>query len=259
MTVSLVVPFSPDGAERSRNWAFLKARYEVLYPGWQIVEADDPGTGGWSKGRAVAAALEDATGDVCIVADADVMVSRAALAEAVGALEQGAAWVIPHRLVYRLTQAATQAVFDGTLTGPVPLPRRHVTRVRKGPAGGGLVVADTESVREVGGIDPRFLGWGGEDISFGRALDTLIGEHTRLADTMWHLHHPPMGRRVGDRASEQSELLASRYLEANGDPVAMRALCDEQPYQGVAGGGIVVAAREVVQAVPPDPRFVGWG
>lgn len=31
------------------------------------------------------------------------------------------------------------------------------------------------------------------------------------------------------------------------------------PYKGIPGGGIVVAAREVIEAVPPDPRFTGWG
>lgn len=38
----------------------------------------------------------------------------------------------------------------------------------------------------------------------------------------------------------------------------------EQPltqpaYRGYPGGGFVVMAREVMNLVPPDPRFVGWG
>jgi hypothetical protein len=33
----------------------------------------------------------------------------------------------------------------------------------------------------------------------------------------------------------------------------------ERPYQGMQGGGIVVAHREVLLSVPMDPRFVGWG
>lgn len=34
---------------------------------------------------------------------------------------------------------------------------------------------------------------------------------------------------------------------------------EQAPYKGLPGGGIVVAAREVIEAIPPDPRFVGWG
>lgn len=34
---------------------------------------------------------------------------------------------------------------------------------------------------------------------------------------------------------------------------------DERAYVGVEGGGVVVARRETLLAVPLDPRFVGWG
>lgn len=33
----------------------------------------------------------------------------------------------------------------------------------------------------------------------------------------------------------------------------------ERPYKGVPGGGTIVAHREMFEAVPMDPRFVGWG
>ena len=34
---------------------------------------------------------------------------------------------------------------------------------------------------------------------------------------------------------------------------------DRRPYTGMAGGGFVVARREVIASIPPDPRFTGWG
>lgn len=34
---------------------------------------------------------------------------------------------------------------------------------------------------------------------------------------------------------------------------------EQRPYAGLDGGGIVVARKEVIQAIPLDPRFVGWG
>lgn len=34
---------------------------------------------------------------------------------------------------------------------------------------------------------------------------------------------------------------------------------DERPYVGTLTGGLVVLKREVLEQVPPDPRFVGWG
>lgn len=35
--------------------------------------------------------------------------------------------------------------------------------------------------------------------------------------------------------------------------------CEEEPYNGVPGGGIVVVHRDVLLDVPFDPRFNGWG
>jgi hypothetical protein len=33
----------------------------------------------------------------------------------------------------------------------------------------------------------------------------------------------------------------------------------ERPYRGIEGGGVVVAPREVIDSIPPDCRFKGWG
>jgi hypothetical protein len=35
--------------------------------------------------------------------------------------------------------------------------------------------------------------------------------------------------------------------------------CAKRPYRGVAAGGILVVPRATVLAIPPDPRFEGWG
>lgn len=260
MTVSLIVPLRPDGAERDRNWAYVRARYERLYPDWEIVCHPGNPTGPWSKGTAVNAAVRQASGDVLIVADADVLVGAEVLPRAIVALED-AAWVVPHGHVYRLTERVTAELIE---TQPDPRPA-HISSAscrrlrRPGPAGGGLVVARQDDFATVGGIDERFTGWGGEDISLARALDTLVGRHVRLRAPAWHLDHEPMARREGNRASEASEALAARYLEAEGDPNAMAALCAERPYPGIIGGGFVIAPREVIATIPPDPRFVGWG
>ena len=66
----------------------------------------------------------------------------------------------------------------------------------------------------VHGIDPSFLGWGGEDLAFGWALDTLAGPHTRLTGTLVHLWHPHPAPKL--RGSAESETLVARYRSARG-------------------------------------------
>lgn len=263
MSVSVIVPFNPGDQARDRNWKFVKARYKALYPDWQIVVrgCSPP----WRKGLAVHAAVEASSGDMLVLSDADVLVAEHALRDAVERL-QDHPWVIPHRMVYRLNEEVTRAlVEDRIYADPRSLQTGIIRRPHKGPAGGGISVMRREDYETSGGIDPAFVDWGGEDISFARALDTLVGPHLRLDNIMWHLLHDPMPRIGRNRAFPENEALANRYLDASGDPAAMKDLLeqsnsrDKKPYEGFEGGGITVARREVIESTPVDCRFVGWG
>lgn len=245
MTVSLIVPLTSSSTERVRNWEWCRRRYEQFHPDWEIVTADDPGPGEWSKGRAVDAAVTNASGDVLVLADADLLINPEPLEHAV-AVAETAPWVVPHSAVYRLTEHATQSLalnHDPRSVVVKQLPREQLARrLYQGPAGGGYVALTRAAYETVGGIDPRFLGWGGEDISFARALDTLIGAHVRVGAAVWHLHHPPLyGRRRA--GSPASEALAVRYLDANREPDAMRALIAEP-------GGPKWTSNSTMQASP---------
>lgn len=260
MSVSIIVPFQGDGAERDRNWNYLRERYESLYPDWEIcVGTCEPP---WRKGIAVNRAVQESSGDVLVISDADVLIAEDALRDAVRRLEVHP-WVVPHRMVYRLTEDATKAVIQNRLFVTPDKVNANLERVRRGAPGGGVAVMSRLGWEEVNGMDERFEGWGGEDQSFAHALDTLVGSHLRLDEVMWHLWHEPLPMRPGingsrGRGSDHSEELAGRYTQAHGDPVAMRELVDEQ-HDGVKGGGIVVTRREVASNVPLDPRFEGWG
>ena len=67
------------------------------------------------------------------------------------------------------------------------------------------------------------------------------------AGAAWSIPH----RRVL-RLSEES---TAHYM-ATGE---VRHPLDRRAYTGMAGGGFVVARREVIASIPPDPRFTGWG
>jgi hypothetical protein len=219
--ISLVVPVAHDDAERDRNWSWCRARYPQE---WEFIEAPDPGVADWSKGRAVNAAVERASHEVLVIADADVYIGNRALERALLALICGSPWVVPHRTVYRLTEGATRRLLA---QDDPPDPRPVNGRQHEGPAGGGIVILTREAFDRVGGIDPRFTGWGGEDISFARALDALVGPHIRLEAPLWHLWHRPLPRHPGRRAAPANEQLAARYLDARDDRERMADLVAE--------------------------------
>lgn len=215
--ISVVVP-RDIGTERAAPWEWLAVRYAALHPSWQVVEGYCSGP--WSKGTAVADGLKRATGEIIIVADADSFCGRAVLELAVDYATH-VPWVMPHAVVERLGPEATERI----LAGPViDQPAREHALRHDAPVGGGIVVARREVLDAVP-LDPRFVGWGGDDISWGRALDVLAGRHVNLGASLWHLHHPPSSNRR--QATPETEALAGRYLDAAGDPVAMQKLADE--------------------------------
>lgn len=226
MNVSIIVPYGPGCPWREQAWAYVRAHYEREHPDWQVVVGTCAGE--WSKGAALAHAYSDATGAILVLADADSFVAPAVLREAVRLVEAGAPWVMPHRWVQRLQRRFSEEV----MAGAPPRRGRNCRPSYRGVMGGGIVVLPREAWETVCGIDERFCGWGGEDISFGWALETLVGPPERLDGELWHLWHPhPSPKR---RGSPASEALAGRYKEARGDPERMRALVDERRSEWVS-------------------------
>lgn len=71
------------------------------------------------------------------------------------------------------------------------------------------------------------------------------------AGAAWAVPHHRVMRLTA--ASTAAVLAGADHRDAG----AMRLA--ERPYPGVAGGGLVVARRDVLEEVPLDARFVGWG
>jgi hypothetical protein len=118
-----------------------------------------------------------------------------------------------------------------------------------------------EAWEMVGGMDWRFRGWGGEDVAFMRAVDTLYTKHKTTRNQVLHLWHafanapeltvkgdPNLLRLWGGQDSGQrNDRLANRYYAAFGDHDRMRRLVDE--YQEKGG-----QARADAAETPVPPR-----
>lgn len=224
----MLVPFTPGVcAYRDRSWAWVRARLEQFHPDWQIVVGTCDGP--WSKGAALADAAARADGDLIVMHDADLYVEVEQLERAVAAVAAGAPWAVPHMKVYRLAEKSSQKILDRE-PRPIDVPRtrREVTRYHyTGVAGGGIAVLPRATWDRVP-VDPRFVGWGGEDEAWGIALDALAGRHTRGRGHLIHLYHPQQEthRDLGAVLPE-TDRLATRYKAAKGDPVAVAAILEE--------------------------------
>lgn len=222
-SAGVVIPTRAGDEWRARALAFVLEWYADKHPELPVVLGELDPDAEWSKGAAVAAGIEElGPVDVLVLADADSFVTDPrVIAEAVELVRAGRRpWVVPHRVVYRLRDRETERLYSD----PTRRPRMNVVARTPyiGPAGGGITVVSREAFELVGGIDRRFLGWGGEDVAFGWALETLAGPAHRLAGRLCHLWHPHPAPNL--RGSPASEELVARYREARGYPRRMAAL-----------------------------------
>lgn len=231
-SVSVLVPYrTDDGGRRDQALACTHRWWGEHHPDWEVVYGS-PGDGPWCKATAVCHALRASTGELLVIADADVICPG--VADAVTAVAGGAGWAVPHYRVVRLTPDATDRVYaGGTLPEPAPgTTRRHpavrptvIAEAYRGVVGGGMVVLP-RSLYERVPLDPRFTGWGQEDESWGMGLTVLAGEPWRGPGSLWHLWHPRserMTRSVGNLAGLE---LFRRYRAAT-SPASMLAVLSE--------------------------------
>ena len=89
-----------------------------------------------------------------------------------------------------------------------------------------------EAFFTVGGMDPRFRGWGSEDISLLRAVDTLYCQHEVAPYDVVHFWHArpgsdPASRFWHGQSFPANSRLAQRYALATAEPEFMRSLIAE--------------------------------
>lgn len=215
--VAVVVPWLGGCSHRERAWRWVREQYRTHHPDWQIILA--PGPKPWCKAEAVGPAIDATDAEVVVVADADCW--SEGIGKAVTALSD-APWAVPHTTVYRLSEEGTADLLRGGTWKSQPLDQRPY----RGVAAGGIVVAARETFQAIP-LDPRFIGWGQEDISHSIALYCLLGRPWRGEAPLIHLWHPPqprMNRKVGSR---EGWALYRRYLAAKRDPNLMAQLLKE--------------------------------
>lgn len=215
MTAAVVIPWMGGCEWRERALAFAR-------PTWWWPTFIGSCTGEWNKAKAVADAvgqLPDEV-DVLVVADADVCIDQITVGLAIEQAALGK-WVVPHGEVRRLTAEATENLYAGRPISDLDFEDRY-----RGVAGGGVVVVRRDLYEQVP-LDPRFVGWGQQDTSWGFAMLTLLGREVRFDSPLIHLWHPPQERKNRRIGSEHNARLQGRYVAAKTSQRRMRALLAE--------------------------------
>lgn len=230
-SVNVVIPWRPGCGHREAALRYVVGRWAEL--GYDCTLGEYEGEGRWCKALAVQRGIDATDREFLIIADADVWCDG--MQDLVKSLLRGSPWVVPHRMVHRLSQDATMRVLAGEAEPNSRMPL-DVLKSRTHPLGrpyvgrlGGGIVGLPRRIWDECPLDQRFKGWGHEDESWALALEHLYGPANRHDARLWHLWHPPQERIAWGLGSVASDELFKRYHMAatNRDRSEMRSLLDE--------------------------------
>lgn len=220
-SVEVIIPWFPKLSDDLRGQSFKWVHRQYLDAGFTVRVAECPSER-FCKGDALLPALRDSMASTVVVADADVWCDG--LPRAIEAVRWDCeGWAKPHKLVHRLDLNSSADYMDGEKN---LLKLRAMQRPYIGLIGGGIMVLPRELALDIP-IDSRFVGWGGEDYSWGLALHTLAGPPWLGQSDMIHLFHYPQERITRKIGNAENEKLRKRYLDAAGREARMRKLVDE--------------------------------
>jgi hypothetical protein len=225
MSVRVVIPWRGGDPHRTAVLDWVQDQWARHHPDWEIWLGELTRDSDWCKADAVQTALDGvAPDDILVIADADVWSDT--VGYAVDAVASGEyRWAIPHSQVLRLNQETTRQVIEEG--------RIHNAQVAGcldragylGVVGGGITIVTADLYAECP-LDPRFVGWGQEDESWGHALHALGGRRWRGAQPLWHLWHPPQERMSQAVGSVHGQRLAAEYRRLVSSPTLMRQLIE---------------------------------
>lgn len=214
MKVIVIVPWRSKGC-RHREAAWRRVRRE--WGGWDVVTADDDGEP-FSRAASLNLAAIEHPADVYVIADADTLVDGRQVAEAVALAGAEPGIVLAYSTFRYLSRRGTKAVLGGYRGPWEPLTEWSLDWTVSS-----CLAVSAATWAAVGGFDDRFRAWGGEDVAFVHACETLAGPTRRILGSVWHCWHPS----EPERPVANFDLLG-RYRDALGDPVAMRRLIEER-------------------------------
>lgn len=216
MSVGVVIGYRNGDWDRARAYSRIASHYAE----WSdhVVTIDPPGDL-YSRALAFNLGAEQLDTDLLVCANSDVLVAHDALDEACSLADMYGVTVYPFTPYYELTKGCSERWLDGDETC-----YDHILHMTDSV--GPVLVVERKAYLDAGGCDPRFVGWGFEDVAWSCVSQTLLGPHRRVDAEAIHFWHKPDPNSWAHKPPvyHQNDALCDRYRAALGDADAIRAL-----------------------------------
>jgi predicted glycosyltransferase involved in capsule biosynthesis len=245
--ISIIIPYSSKDKRRDENFRWLLKYWEENLPDAEIIIGKHRGKV-FCKSAAMNEAVRRSRGRVLAFIDADAYLPARRVEHCANRilkeLHRGHnLWFIPYRKLYRLNRNVTKQIVRANpkttdFVLPCPLPKHFVDTTGQNKHYGYRFCAmafiiPRQAYDYIGGFDERFEGWGGEDISLMKTLDTVWGKHKTTKGCIYHLWHPFVGayesrKWEGQERANANDGLSYRYVIADRNPSLMWELITEE-------------------------------
>ena len=222
MTVTVVIPWRPGTPERNAHHEHVRAHLRSLLPDAIHLDVDSghtPFSRAGSRNEGVRQATV-AGADIVVLCDADTLPEAEPLHAAIEAATDGRLH-LPYTWYQGLSRSGTAAYFAGVPAADCATDLAHEW------ATGGVLVIQPDAWWAMGGMDERYVGWGFEDAAARVCADALLGPTVKHAGAITHLWHPQESG-LGSPQHVANGQLCQRYVDATGQPDALRALLVER-------------------------------
>ncbi len=229
--VSLLIPYRADHGPRDVIWKHVARRLMAatahIDPELIMWGDGDARPDLFSHATAINECARRARSDVYAICDADTtFLNPGAFLQAIADCRADGRWRLSARYYY-LSEEATRSRLQ---QGDIARKPKTAEIEWEGLSWSGIVIVPAEAFWKIGGADERYIGWGGDDVAFGTALDALYGEHVRYPDPVVHLWHPRGDQEKGwHEHSVAHRELTERYGAAAGDASAIAAIVADKP------------------------------